>query len=107
MSLYKRRRSKEKDRPVSMYTGSSSPVLVGFKTYTLSPPLSPVSDCTPSTALTEITNTTVSSNESSGCGLDTTLTSCSQSENFEQYDLEVSEINNTALSLVNSSDFHV
>ena len=90
MSLYKRRRSKE--RPVSVYTGRSSPVLVSYKNqYSTSQPTSPFSDESLSMLLTNAysmaDNTCIS--EESGCALDTTLTSScnTQSENL---DVEVS-----------------
>ncbi len=89
MALYKRRRSKE--RPVSVYTGSSSPVLVSYKNqYSTSQPASPFSDESLNAILTNayVADSTCISEES-GCALDTTLTSScnTQSENL---DIEVS-----------------
>ncbi len=87
MALYKRRRSKE--RPVSVFTGGSSPVLLGTRSYSTSPnPHQPDSGF--ATDVSDVFNTTLTSEES-GCALDCTLTSCNTQSDSEEYDLEVSE----------------
>lgn len=96
MALYKRRRTK--DRPVSVFTGGSSPVLLSARSHSTSPGpglQSPpaTTDLVVITEFTDVTDTTLNStltSDESGCGLDSTLTSCTTQSDCEEYDLEVS-----------------
>ncbi len=70
---------------------SSSPVLVSVKSHSISPHHSDKDAAILSaTELLSSTNTTTLTSDESGCGLDSTLTSCNtQSDYYEEYDLEV------------------